>query len=46
MLCGMIPRFYQSAGITLGAGAIRNKGIAVLKMRYPVAAIPLEQMLV
>lgn len=46
MLCGMIPWFYLSAGITQGAGAIRNKGIAVLKMRYPVATIPLEQMLV
>lgn len=46
MLCGMVPWFYLSAGITQGAGAIRYKGISVLKMRYPVATIPLEQMLV
>lgn len=46
MLCGMIPWFYFSAGITGGAGAIRQKGISVLKMRYPMAIIPYEKILV
>lgn len=46
MLCGMIPWFFASACITHGASSIRQKGISVLKMRYPVATIPLESVLV
>lgn len=46
MLCGMIPWFFASACITHGASSIRQKGISVLKMRYPVTTIPLESVLV
>lgn len=46
MLCGMIPWFFASPCIVKGAGAIRSKGIAVLKMRYPVVTTPLEQIMV
>ena len=46
MLCGMIPWFFVSACITHGANAIREKGITVLKMRYPIATTPLEQVFV
>ncbi len=46
MLAGMIPWFFMSQCITRGAGAIRKKGIAALKMRYPVATMPLEAILI
>ncbi|MCF0134815.1 MAG: ABC transporter permease [Lachnospiraceae bacterium] len=46
LLCGMIPWFYVNACIVQGADAIRSKGISVLKMRYPIATMPLEAVLV
>lgn len=46
MLAGLIPWFFMSQCITRGAGAIRSKGITALKMRYPIATMPLEAILI
>lgn len=46
MLSGLIPWFFMSQCITRGAAAIRKKGIAALKMRYPISTMPLEAVLI
>lgn len=46
MLCGMIPWFFMSACIVSGAGAIRSRGMSALKMRYPIATMPVGTILV
>lgn len=46
MLTGLVPWFFMSQCITHGASAIRSRGIAALKMRYPVSTMPLEQVLI
>lgn len=46
MLTGMIPWFFISTCITHGAAAIRTKGITVMKMRYPIVTLPLEEVLI
>ena len=46
MLGGVIPWFFMSRGITQGAAAIRVRGIAALKLRYPVEIMPFEEILI
>lgn len=46
MLSGLIPWFFMSQCITQGAAAIRKKGTVYLKMRYPIATMPVEAILV
>lgn len=46
MLAGLLPWFFMSQCITQGAGAIRSKGVNALRMRYPIATMPLETVLI
>lgn len=45
MLCGIIPWFFFSNGITSGSGCIYSKSSTVLKFRYPMATLPVSNAL-
>ncbi|MEY8260475.1 ABC transporter permease [Oscillospiraceae bacterium 50-60] len=46
MLCGLFPWFFCSSAIVTGNAAIYNKAGMVLRMRYPLATIPVGAILV
>ena len=46
MLCGLFPWFFVNAGIVGGSSSIYAKAGTVLRMQYPLATIPLGNILV
>lgn len=46
MLCGLLPWFFISAGITGGASSVYSKAMTVLKLQYPVGTVPMGNILV
>lgn len=46
MLCGLLPWFFVSAGIVGGSASVYSKAGTVLRMQYPLATIPLGNILV
>jgi len=46
MLCGLFPWFFVSAGLTGGSVSVYAKAGTVLRMQYPLATIPLGNILV
>lgn len=46
MLCGLIPWFFFSGCLVHGANSIYSRANTVLKIKYPISTIPIEEIFV